>query len=72
MALRESNEIILARIDERLKIIERSMSDLDGRLEVIEAMAMRYRGGILVILGLGGIIGWLATNIDWARSLFSK
>jgi hypothetical protein len=44
--------------------INNSMKDLRSDIKNINDMANKYRGGLLVVLALGGVIGTLVTLSD--------
>lgn len=48
----------------------KKLDSLDARLKVIEEMAVRYKGGFLTVLTIGGFIGWVSSNFDFIRSWF--
>ena len=46
-----------------------TMTKLDDRLKKIEDMAIRYKGGFLAVLSLGGIIGWVSANCEFVERI---
>lgn len=54
----------LDQIGEKIGDLETSLSNVQKDIENINNMANRYRGGLLVVLALGGLIGWAVTISD--------
>jgi hypothetical protein len=64
----QQNAIDIARMDERLSNIERDISeinktilDMQKDMRDINSASARVKGGIFVVLLIGGVIGWLTT-----------
>ncbi len=55
------NAISIARIEERLGRMEDDLNATRKEVEVLTSSSARVRGGIFVVLVIGGFIGWLTT-----------
>lgn len=60
----------------RLAVVETEVSNIKGQLDRIEhdtsqlaAQANRWKGAIIVLLGVGGLIGWLVDKlpVPWGK-----
>lgn len=59
----------LARLEVRVEGIDEWLKSIDAKQDQILAQANRWKGGFMVILALGGLIGWFADKI---MALFAK
>ena len=59
-------------IEKNLDILQKSQENLLDKVGEINSMASRWKGGIVVIFALGGLIGWVATLIDNVARIFLK
>lgn len=51
-----------------VEAIKDDLESIDKRLGRIEAQTNRWKGGIVVLLAVGGIIGWAADRIPvWLK-----
>lgn len=72
---REENRASSRRIDVQVAVLEqrlrqavieinalrKEIQSLHGDLDKIVSLSNKYRGGLLVILAVGGLIGWITT-----------
>jgi hypothetical protein len=64
----QENSIIIAKMEERLENLEEKINDLHKALDEIRksideinSASARVKGGIFVVLLIGGFVGWLTT-----------
>lgn len=57
----QQNAIAIARIEERLQTMDDDIKDIIKSVNELNTASARVKGGIFVVLLIGGIIGWLTT-----------
>lgn len=53
----------LATVEAEVEAIKESLAEMGGDVKSILAMANRWRGGMVVLLAVGGMIGWAADKL---------
>lgn len=46
-------------LNENLKYLKSDMEGLRRDISEVHEMANRWKGGLIVVVGLGGVVGWL-------------
>lgn len=77
--LRERNDSLFvvfkefkAEFDERMEKLDAQIEKLEKRDDELEAMANKWKGGIAVLLALGGLAGGLIAQFDHIKAFFVK
>ena len=60
---------LLVRIDERQKALTQKVDHIEKRVDDINAQAQRWKGGVVVVLGIGAFVGWLLAQTKAIRDL---
>lgn len=68
-SLKQSIETSSRNEEKELEALKVSVETLNVRIKVIEEMAVRYKGGFIVVLAVGGIIGWITSNIEFVKNI---
>ena len=66
----EELSVTLARIDERQKELTVKVDHIETKVDEIEKQAQRWKGAFVVILVLGGFVGWILSQAVSVKRLF--
>ena len=56
---------------EMLFKLTEEVEELSEEVKQMRAMANRWKGGFIVLAGLGGVIGWVLSTFSSVSSIFS-
>ena len=68
-----SNEVLseqMRQMNEKLVDLKNDVAELQKEISTIYEMANRWKGGFIVVLSLGGFIGWVVSVSGGIRNLF--
>lgn len=57
----QNNAVSIARIEAQLVNMDRDLKEISKQVKELNTASARVKGGIFVVLLIGGIIGWLTT-----------
>lgn len=60
------------RLVEDKKELEEKLEKNEERLDKFEAMANHWKGGFVVVVALGGLIGWVSSNLETVMKFLGK
>lgn len=55
--------VALTRLEERLAMVQKEQAELRAQVDKITEQANKWKGGFIVLLGIGGFFGTLVTSI---------
>lgn len=61
---------LIPRIDERLLAIYSRMEKIETDTAEMRAQINKWRGAMPILIGIGGLLGWLLTSFDKIKGLF--
>lgn len=61
--------VLLARIDERQQQLAKELATTKADVEEIKAQAQRWKGAFIVVLAVGGFVGWVLSQTKTIKDL---
>ena len=62
----EDTAVTLARLEERIQHLHKDIDEMNAAVTELRATSNRWKGAFIVILAVGGLIGFIA---DWTINL---
>jgi hypothetical protein len=53
----------------KIEVLEEKLDDMDEKVDDLSSMANRWKGGFIVLAGLGGVVGWILSTWESLRGL---
>ena len=61
---------LITRIDERLNSLMSSLDKIERDMSEVKTQMNKWKGALPILIGIGGLLGWLITSFDKIKGLF--
>lgn len=68
--LERSQIALIPRIDERILALISRIDKIEKDTAEMKAQINKWKGALPILIGIGGLLGWLLTSFDKIKGLF--
>lgn len=61
---------LIIRIDERLNTLIIRLDKIEADMSEVKAQMNKWKGALPILIGIGGLLGWILTSFDKIKGLF--
>lgn len=61
---------LIIRIDERLNSLIVRLDKIEEDMSEVKAQMNKWKGALPILIGIGGLLGWLITSFDKIKGFF--